>query len=61
MDENASGLALHLDDDLGESSLTDLLELGQHTGAEHDLFIELYVGKNWENDSMKFETLVVVD
>jgi len=37
VDEDASGLALHLDDDLGESSLTDLLELGQHTGAEHDL------------------------
>ena len=37
VDKDASGLALHLDDDLGQSTLTDLLELGQHTGAEHDL------------------------
>merc|ERR1719295_2501163 len=37
VDENASGLALHLDDDLGQRSLTNLFELGQHTGAEHDL------------------------
>merc|ERR1719300_1409422 len=37
VDENAASLALHLDEDLGESTLTDLLESGQHTGAEHDL------------------------
>ena len=37
VDEDASGLALHLDDDLGQRSFTDLLELGQHTSAEHDL------------------------
>merc|ERR1719462_241857 len=37
VDKDASGLALHLNEDLGESSLTDLLKSGQHTGAEHDL------------------------
>merc|ERR1719334_2266428 len=37
VDKDASGLALHLDDDLGQRSFTDLLELGQHTSAEHDL------------------------
>merc|ERR1712042_155136 len=31
------GLALHLDDDLRQSTFTDLLKGGQHTGAEHDL------------------------
>merc|ERR1719295_2044014 len=36
-DEDAACLALHLDDDLGQRSFTDLLELGQHTSAEHDL------------------------
>ena len=37
VDEDAASLALHLHEDLGESALTDLLEGGQHTGAEHDL------------------------
>merc|ERR1711962_1546979 len=37
VDENAASLALHLHEDLGESALTDLLQGGQHTGAEHDL------------------------
>merc|ERR1719447_1452014 len=37
VDEDAAGLALHLDDDLGQSTFTDLLEGGQHTRAEHDL------------------------
>ena len=42
VDKDAAGLALHLHEDLGESSLTDLLEGRQHTGAEHDLKV---VGK----------------
>merc|ERR1719347_356532 len=37
VDEDAASLALHLNEDLGESALTDLLESRQHTGAEHDL------------------------
>merc|ERR1719427_2229852 len=37
VDEDAASLALHLHKDLGKSSLADLLEGGQHTGAEHDL------------------------
>merc|ERR1719244_1245914 len=37
MDKHTTSLALHLHEDLGQSSLTDLLEGGQHTGAEHDL------------------------
>lgn len=37
VDEDAASLALHLDDDLGQGTLTNLLQLGQHTGAEHDL------------------------
>merc|ERR1719447_2207878 len=37
VDEDAASLALHLDDDLGQSALSDLLKLGQHTSAEHDL------------------------
>merc|ERR1712042_58272 len=37
VDKDAASLALHLHKDLGESALTDLLEGGQHTGAEHDL------------------------
>merc|ERR1719347_1089834 len=37
VDEDAASLALHLNEDLGESALTDLFQLGQHTGAEHDL------------------------
>ena len=37
VDEDAASLALHLDDDLGQSSLTNLLKGGQHTRAEHDL------------------------
>ena len=37
VDKDSASLALHLDDDLGQSSLTNLLEGGQHTSAEHDL------------------------
>merc|ERR1712198_86365 len=37
VDEDAASLALHLDDDLGQSAFTDLLQLGQHARAEHDL------------------------
>ena len=37
VDEDAASLALHLHDDLGQSTFTDLLEGGQHTRAEHDL------------------------
>merc|ERR1712002_669543 len=36
-DQAASDMSLHLVDDDGESSLTDLLKLGQTTSAEHDL------------------------
>merc|ERR1719427_440197 len=35
--EDDSGGTLHLQDDLGQSTLTDLLQLGQTTSAEHDL------------------------
>ena len=51
VDKDASGLALHLDDDLGQSTLTDLLEFGQTTSAEHDLRIYGYVNifKNIHN------------
>ena len=37
MHQNASGLTLHLDNDLGESSLTNLLQFRQHARTEHDL------------------------
>merc|ERR1712198_186041 len=37
VDEDAASLGLHLDDDLGQSAFTDLLQLGQHARAEHDL------------------------
>merc|ERR1719193_200291 len=37
MDKDATSLALHLDDNRGESTLADLFKFGQHTGAEHDL------------------------
>merc|ERR1712168_766295 len=36
-DQAASDMSLHLVDDDGESTLTDLLKLGQTTSAEHDL------------------------
>merc|ERR1719295_423511 len=35
--EDNSGGTLHLEDDLGQRTFTDLLELGETTGAEHDL------------------------
>ena len=40
LDEESSGVALHLNDDLRQGQLTDILQLGQLTSAEHNLMIE---------------------
>ena len=37
VNEDTTSLTLHLDEDLGQGTFTDLLQLGQHASAEHDL------------------------